>query len=393
MWRTRGPEGTAPWFFLSYAHLRGATTADAWVERFHVDLSAALLRLVGREHPDAHGFVDLPGGNDGTRQERRAIALARCRALVALCSPDYFTDIHCHSEWTAFHQRRPLAGDQRAALVPVLWERMWTAGPAEAGLDQQALTERFGADGLRAALIKPRLHEEYQRGVRRVAEAVLAAAERVRLAPGDPTALHRGPSPWGGHPAERTLRILVLAYRRGDALPPGCDGTRYGAARQEWRPYGPNTPTPVAELAAGLALARNLHVVAVEDFEQTADRAAADRPTGPELLLLDRWALRSEPLRDRLLGYNRTRRHPLAVMVPWDPTAADADAHDRDLQELTLSTLNRAVGRPKPDFEQLRRGIPDAASFAEQLPRAILQARQAFVTWRHRSTRDPGIGD
>ncbi len=393
MWRTRGPEGTAPWFFLSYAHLRGATSVDTWVDRFHADLSAALLRLVGREHPYAHGFVDLPGAGDASRRERRAEALARCRALVALCSPDYFTDFQCHSEWTAFHQRQALVGSARAAVVPVLWERLWSEVPAQAGLDRQALAEQFGEDGLRAALIKPRLHEEYEQGVRRVAQAVLAAAERVELAPGDPVALDQPPSPWRGHPVERTLRILVLSYRSGDALPPGCDGTRYGAVPQEWRPYGSDTPTPIAELAAGLALARNLHVVAVEDFEQTADGGSADHPGGPELLLLDRWALRSERLRGRLLAYNQRRRHPMAVMVPWDPTAADADAHDRELQELTLSTLNQAVGRPKPDFEQLRRGIPDAASFAEQLPRAILQARQAFITWRHRTTRAAGFGD
>ena len=394
MWRTRGAEGTAPWFFLSYAHLRGATSVDTLVDRFHADLSAALLRLVGKEHPYAHGFVDLPGASEASRRERRAAALARCRALVALCSPDYFTDFECHSEWTAFHQRQALVGSPQAAVVPVLWERLWTEGPVQAGLDRQALADQFGEDGLRAALIKPRLREEYERGVRRVAQAVLAAAERVELAPGDTAALDLRPSPWRGHPVERTLRILVLAYSRGDDLPPGCDRTRYGSRPQDWRPYGSDMPEPVAELAAGLVLARNLQVVAVEDFERLSDsESVVDRPTGPELLLLDRWALRSGRLRDRLLGYNQKRRHPMAVMVPWDPTVSDASAHDSELQELTLSTLNRAVGRPKPDFEQLRRGIPDAASFADQLPRAILQARQAFITWRHRSMRSAGAGD
>ena len=383
MVETAGAGGAAPWFFLSHAHHRGSPSADVWVARFHADLTRALARSTGGTEQEVYGFLDPAGDGDGRERERRGAALARCRAFVALCSPDYFADLECHREWTAFHRRPAPGGSARAAVVPVLWERLWTDRPGGVELDRPALARRFGEDGLRAAATKPRLREEYAQAVRWVADAVRAAAEQVDLLPGDPAAVDGPPSPWPGHPVERTLRILVLACRRGDDLPPGCDRGRYGDLPQDWRPYGDAAAPPVAELAARLALARNWHVTAVEDFEKAAvDGPLPGAAEGPQLLLLDRWALRSARLRELLLSYNRPRRHPLAVMVPWDPQAPGALAHEAESQERTLGTLDRALGRPKPDFEQLRRGIPDPACFADLLPRALEQARQAFFARR-----------
>ncbi|MHA6760810.1 TIR-like protein FxsC [Streptacidiphilus sp. PAMC 29251] len=378
-----GAGGAVPWFFLSYAHRRNSPSVDTWVARFHADLVRALLDRVGSTDPEAHGFMDVPGGSEALRRERRVTALSRCRVLVALCSPDYFTDLECHSEWTAFHQRLAPGGSPRQAVVPVLWERLWTDDPGRAGLDRRALARQYGADGLRAALTRPRLREEYANGVERVAEAVHTAAEQVDLAAGAAGALECGPRPWPDHPLARSLRINVLAYRSRDALPPGCDATRYGDLPQDWLPYGAADAAPVAELAGRLVLERNWHVTSVDDFEETAGKESESyRLGGPELLLLDRWALRSTRLRDLLLTYNRNRRHPLAVMVPWNPRIPGAQVFDSELQELTLTTLDRALGRPKPDFAQLRRGIPDASSFADLLPKALEQARQAFFAQR-----------
>ncbi|MFC1415316.1 FxsC protein [Streptacidiphilus cavernicola] len=370
---------TPPWFFLSYAHRRGAAPADVWVSRFHADLTSAL----GAGGPGPHGFLDLPGEGETRRGELRSAALGRCRTFVPLYSPDYFTDLECHREWTAFHRRPAASGDPHAAVVPVLWERLWGDRPGRVAVDRRGLAERFGQDGLRAAAAKPRLREEYLRAVRGVAEAVRAAVARADLAPGDPGPLDGPPEPWPDHPIERTLRIRVLARRRGDRLPPGCDDGRYGARARDWQPYGFEPALSVAEFAARQAHASNIHVTAIEDFEEVAaDDPGPGTVEGPQLLLLDRWALCDTRLRALLLTHNERRRRPLAVMVPWDPRTPGAAAHERTLQELTLATLDRAVGRPKPDFEPLRRGIPDAAAFADLLPRATEQARQAFFALR-----------
>jgi hypothetical protein len=85
----------------------------------------------------------------------------------------------------------------------------------------------------------------------------------------------------------------------------------------------------------------------------------------------------------------------MAVMVPWDIRAPGADSQGAVLQELTLAALDRAVGRPKPDFEQLRRGIPDSAAFGELLPRALEQSKQAYFALLRRlsaarRSSDPG---
>lgn len=382
--------GDSSWFFLSYAHARDASVVDPWVARFHADLSEALRKLVGGADWAPQGFLDLPGESEEHRREWRAKALARCKAMVALYSPDYFTDLECHSEWEAFQSRLSRAasnGSSATAVVGVLWDRLWSDGPGEVALDRRALSARFGDNGLRAALTKPRLHADYERAVRWVAEAVIAAVEKVNLAPDDSVVLDQEPRPWPNHPTARSLRIQVLAFTSGDLLPDGCDPADYGETPLHWRPYSGEQVKPVAELAADAVRARgNWHVTAVESFEEAGLAAAADGAAevvgGPQLLLLDRWALTDARLQELLLRYNEVRRHPMAVMVPWAPRTLVAFEREHRLQELTLSTLDTAVGRPKPDFEQLRRGIPDAESFTRQLPRAMEQARLAFTMSR-----------
>jgi FxsC-like protein len=378
--------GDTPWFFLSYAHARDASMVDPWVARFHADLSDALRRLVGAAEPAPQGFLDLPGESEDHRREWREQALSRCKALVALYSPDYFTDLECHSEWDAFHtrlRRQHADGGAGGAVVEVLWDRLWNDGPSQVTLDRRALSARFGDNGLRAALTKPRLHADYERAVGLVAGEILAAVEKVNLAADDSVLLDADPQPWEDHPPARSLRIQVLACTRRNA-PRGADPSDYGERPELWQPYGSEAGKPVAQLAAEAARARNCHVTAVEDFEEAGLKARAkdEQVGGPQLLLLDRWALLDGRLRQLLLRYNEIQRHPMAVMVPWARRTLGAMEREHELQELTLTTLDSAVGRPKPDFEQLRRGIPDADSFTQQLPRAIDQARQAFFMSR-----------
>lgn len=372
-----------PWFYLSYAHPQSEANVDVRVRRFHADLADALRQRLGADAPQTIGFFDAPGESASRRRELRATALARCRVLVALCSPAYFTDLECHSEWQAFRGRPSNRGGSAVeAVVSVLWERLWAKLPPGTGFDRGVLAHAYGVDGLRAALARPRLHLEYEHGVQLAADEILRTADRTGLEAVEPLVLPSRPEPWQHHPLERTLRILVLACSRGTGLPAGCDPGRYGERPQDWRPYGPAAPLPVAELAAELAATHNCHVQAVEDFRAVAAASDSKGPCPPVLLLLDRWTLLDDVARKMLLGYNDERRHPMAVMVPWDPGAPDARTYERELQTLTLNTLDRAVGRPKPDFEPLRRGIPDPGAFSGLLPRAIHQARLTYFARR-----------
>jgi FxsC-like protein len=279
----------------------------------------------------------------------------------------------------------------------VLWERLWEEPPEGTGLARDELAEQFGPDGLRAALTRPRLRAQYEQGLLRVAAQVQAAAGAVHLEPGDPRAVLPGPGPWSSHPVERTLRIQVLARSSHDPLPPGCPPDRYGPRARDWRPYGGDAAQSVAELAAAVATAHRWYVSAIEDFPARSSDWAEDRDaetSGPVLLLLDRWAMCDPELRGRLLSIEKWHR-AMAVMVPWDIRAPGADSQGAVLQELTLAALDRAVGRPKPDFEQLRRGIPDSAAFGELLPRALEQSKQAYFALLRRlsaarRSSDPG---
>jgi FxsC-like protein len=384
VWERTGTAEELPWFYLSYAHLWDTRTTDPWVEQFFRDLTQALGGLAAPAGPLPYGFLDVPGENMAQRRHYRTRALANCRALIMLCSPDYFVDFECHGEWSAFRERNGADG----AVVQVLWERMWTEGPEGVDLRMKDLVNRFGENGLKSEIAVPGREGVYQSAVAAVAETVRDAAKRADPRTAGPSDPHRSQwwraEPWPGHPVERTLGIHVLAHRRGDILPPGCNAAQYGEQPEDWQPYGQSGP--IAELAVKRASELNWKVTEVVDFEKTVrgtGTAAEDAFAGPQLLILDRWALTTDRLREALREYTRERRrHSMAVMVPWDAAARTTDEDAARLQMLTLDTLDRTLRRPKPDFEPLRRGIPDPAAFVRLLPKAIEQARQGFFSQR-----------
>ncbi|MFC1409354.1 FxsC protein [Streptacidiphilus sp. N1-12] len=373
-----------PSYFLSYSYPRGAPQADPWVAEFHADLNAALGERPAKSGGLTAGYLDEPGESEPVRRARRAEALARSKSLVVLCSPEYFLDAECHNEWTAFHKRLSPEGSSDAAVVAVLWERLWAGTPDEVSIDEQDLRLQFGENGLRHQLAQRRA--QYHDGVRSVAEAIAHAVEKIDLAPGAESALSREPQPWPDHPAVRSLRILVLARTTDEALPPGCDPEDYSELPELWQPYREEGARPLAELAATVARDSNVHVRSVEDFERASRRVAGtsqDAELVPQLLLLDRWALRNDLRLRSLLGYNRQRLRPMAVMVPWVPRPEGIPRREQQdieqLRLLTWDTLNVALGQPTPGYEHLRGGIPDAATFAALLPIALRQARNAFI--------------
>lgn len=380
-------ERGCPKYFLSYAHPRGSSQGDPWVAEFHADLNRALAERPSRRAGLVTGYLDGPGESDQVRRARRSQALARSKALVVLCSPEYFQDAECHNEWLAFRKRLAPDGSSDASVITVLWERLWSSAPDGIALDEQDLRLQFDENGLRHQLAQRRAH--YRAGVRSVAETIAYAVEKINLAPGAETGLSREPQPWPDHPAARSLRILVMARTTGESLPPGCDPADYSELPELWQPYREEGARPLAELAAAVAKDSNVHVRSVEDLDRASKRVAGtveDAELVPQLLLLDRWALQNDAMLRHLLGYNPQRRRPVAVMVPWVPRAESIPRRSKQeieqLRLLTWDTLNVALGQPTPGYEHLRGGIPDAATFAALVPVALRQARNAFIRLR-----------
>ncbi|MGC0422895.1 TIR domain-containing protein [Embleya sp. AB8] len=167
-------------FFTSHV----ADRDPKWAARFHDDVEAELrrgpMRVRGaiRLQP-TFGPVQSPDGDPP----------AQARAMIALCSDDYFEDLDCGRDWAVFTDRlrrhESIVGVFAPNLIAVPWNRIerpipgpvgridWPAGIASPGRGQSVF------DMLRLGGIRDL---GYVRAVRAVADRV-AAALRVRLAP------------------------------------------------------------------------------------------------------------------------------------------------------------------------------------------------------------------
>ncbi|GHF49838.1 toll/interleukin-1 receptor domain-containing protein [Amycolatopsis bartoniae] len=101
--------------FISYR--RGGGTLPEWVRNhFHPRLSALLEDYLG----ESRVFLDdkVPTGASLPSEQRDA--LLRSRILVPVCSPPYFHDEWCLSEWASMAERERLLGAARL-IYPVVF--------------------------------------------------------------------------------------------------------------------------------------------------------------------------------------------------------------------------------------------------------------------------------
>ncbi|WP_425245566.1 TIR-like protein FxsC [Streptomyces sp. NEAU-NA10] len=383
-----GEDATAPYFFLSYAHMPrdglNNGNPDLWVHRLFDELCEHIRNMTA--HPGAPGYMDRSIRAGEIWRHELAHSLAGCRVFVPLYSPRYFISSWCGREWTAFGSRpaRYRVEGQRglpSAVVPALWAPVPSHRLPDCVREVQythpELGERYRTFGLYGLAKLRSFRSDYQKAVLHLARRIVEVGESVVVERGAPDGLAAAHDAFAPPvPAKpttgRSLRISVAAGSL-NRLPEGRSPDYYGPSPLDWNPYHPASDQPLAQVAAGIA-ERLAFRPDLREFDHTAD--AAD---GPEVLLLDRWVLRDAEHRARLGEFDGSDRPPTGLVVPWNETDPDSDEAEYALAAHAEAALPRRMRQGRQACRPAVRGVPDHRSFSEVLPHVVHWAEGEYL--------------
>ncbi|GAA3201119.1 TIR-like protein FxsC [Actinocorallia longicatena] len=181
----------SPYFFLSYArgHFDTGSHPHKWIVKFFRDLCADIAELTGSPTP---GYMDKQRLEIGTRWPFELTdALATCKVLLPIFSPQYFTSDYCGKEWEIFSRRitrHPWGDDPPKVIIPVHWTPMEIEDLPEMVRHvqhrQADLPQHYQREGLYGIMRLGKYREAYKETVLHLARAIVKAAG-VELTPLD----------------------------------------------------------------------------------------------------------------------------------------------------------------------------------------------------------------
>ncbi|KUO15679.1 TIR-like protein FxsC [Streptomyces dysideae] len=370
-----------PYFFLSYAHVppdeADDSDPDLWVRKLFRDLCGHIMHMTDVP-PGGSGFMDRSMRTGQIWTTELADSLAGCRVFVPLYSPRYFRSSWCGKEWTVFGRRTARyvtegRGGTPSAVVPALWapveDRQLPESVREVQYTHPELGDRYRDFGLYGLMKVSAYRRHYERAVLELARRIITVGQRVVVEPGQRTPLDTVPDAFAPVRARRTLRITVAAnsLRR---LPEGRSPDYYGHSALDWNPFHPESPRPLAALAAEIA-ERLDYRPDLQPFDTWHHEADGSTAAGPEVMLLDRWVLRDPEQRTRLGKFDVSHRPATGLMVPWNGDDPDSGDAQHTLAADAEATLPRKMTQGRQACRPAVGGIPDHESFGALLPHVV----------------------
>jgi FxsC-like protein len=397
---------TAPYFFLSYAHTprldaSDSTDPDLWKELLFKDLCRHIVEVTSLRGANP-GFMDKDLQPGEVWPESLIQALATCRVFVPLYSRRYFTSASCGREWFYFN-RRTLNHVARVkgpveAIIPAVWSPVDLGSLPDVAKSIQVDyfgIEPYAQHGFWGIMKLSRYRDAYEEAVFKLAERIKTVAERLPVGEG-PTADYDYDydsleSSFGGEEdramsGDQRLRITVAAPHRG-ALPEGRDSRCYGPGARDWNPYRPDSRRPIADHAAGLARGLGYRVDIGDLDQHEADLLSGDPPSGPQVLIIDPWALMLPRVQQLLKRIDALDAPWVQVVVPWsnrEAVSPDAEARLRTALDVTLG---RKLAEVRATSVIAGHGIPTLDDFSLVLPKLILAVVKQYL--RHAQAYPP----
>jgi FxsC-like protein len=365
------------YFFLSYA--RGDD--DVSVQRFFNDLSAEVRAHAGVAVGTEVGFFDAHSLEVGAIWSPRLVeALSECRSFVALVSPRYLLSEPCGREWAIFAERlrryEQAVGVHPSVLLPLLWLPPPRLPDVVAALQyhNDVLPEAYSRTGLRQLIRLQRNQDSYYDLITELARQIVQTthAHHVPQAPASldferiPSAFHPPPDqviPAQDRPAPDAVRagspaqyvhFVVAAPSRAelasdDLAAMARDSQYYGDTSQEWAPYRPVLPVPIADYARTIAERRSFRSGVVDSTALAERIGDARRANQIVVLLVDVWATMLRDYRQTLAECNEIDQgveDPVtAVMVPLNHDDQQAQEHWRQLVDSLRALFFRRTVR------------------------------------------------
>jgi FxsC-like protein len=388
-------DDAGPVFFLSYAHSprggEGSQDPDLWVAQLYDALCDHVRQLTDLPPGVRPGFMDRELRQGQEWPWRLSRALAACHVFVPLYSKRYFSSEHCGQEWFAFH-RRALnhAAVNRAerveTIVPALWLPLRVGGFPEATRSVQFRPRDFGPlyaeHGFYGIMKVNRWRDAYDEAVYLLARRIVDAADAAPMQPEQPAQYELLPAAFGGDgwagPDDRPLHVTVVAPAL-DELPAGRDPSYYGRAARDWNPYAPGSVRPLADHAADLAGSLS-YTPEVSDLYLRATELLGDEPpSGPEVLLIDPWAVTQLECREILRRLDPLDKPWVKVVVVWNRRDPQLQAEGDKVRSALAAALPRTLREGRATSALAVRGVPSLADFGTVLPTVIAAASRQYL--------------
>lgn len=390
-----GPADSRPYFFLSYAHTPRADEYDTldpdiWVGDFYRDICRHLFAITDLPSGAKAGFMDQELRPGNVWPAKLAEALATCRVFVPLYSLRYFKSEHCGREWFAFSRRVAAQGPNpgHGAIIPALWvpvgEEQLPLVARDVHFTHRDLGSRYPSLGFYRMIINSRYRDDYQEAVAELAHRIRDVAEASPVRPGPPPDYHSLESAFGpdsrAMPGDKQLRITIVAPYRA-ALPAGRGADHYGQTAQQWKPYELDADRSLPAHAADLA--RHLgYRPDVADLDlRTGDLLSDDPPAGPEVLIIDPWAVTQQDCQEVLRRLDQKDKPWVQVVIVWNAGDPETAAASSRLRKELETALPKKLTEGRATSAMAVRGVPDLESFSSVLPTVIKATVRQYLRY------------
>jgi FxsC-like protein len=391
-----------PYFFLSYAHTPRLDSGDSddpdlWVAKLFNDLSGHIMQLTALPKGANPGFMDrgLRPGDDWPSELVQA--LATCRVFVPLYSRRYFTSDHCGKEWYYFTSRALNHAARVTGPVETIIPAVWVpVEPRQLPAAAQSIqlnydSEAYEANGFYGLIKLSRYKDAYDDAVYALAKQIVRVAERSPVKEGPRIDYDSLESPFGevgrSMSSDQRLRITIVAPHR-DALPDGrVDASPYGRTARDWNPYNSDSVhRPIADHAAALARGLGYRVEVGDLFQHQAELLTSGPPSGPQILIIDPWALMLPRCQQLLQQLDALDTPWLQVVIPWNRDGESLVAEGK-LRVALDTTIQRKIAEVRVTSSRAVHGVPTLDEFSMVLPKLILTAARHYL--RHAQAYPP----
>jgi FxsC-like protein len=395
----------APFFFLSYAHGQrgdeGSQDPDLWIVQLYEAICEHIRPLADLPVGGKPGFMDRELQQGQEWPWRLSQALATCRVFVPLYSRQYFKSQNCGKEWFAFHRRAlnhaaANGGGRVETIVPALWIPMRDGQFPEAARSVQFRPADFGPlyaeHGFYGIMKVRRWRDAYQKAVYLLARRIVDAAQASHVEPEDAVqvqynSLHAAFGGDGGAgPRDKLLRITVVSQRK-DELSADRDPTYYGRYVRDWNPYHGGSQRSLADHAADLARSLSYTPDVGDLYEHEAALLGGEPPSGPEVLLIDPWAVLQLECRDMLRRLDPLDKPWVQVVVVWNQQDVQLQTDADKIRAALEAALPRTLKEGRATSALAVRGVPSLEDFSTVLPTVIAAAGRHYL--RYASTHLP----
>lgn len=388
-----------PYFMISYPHTehngtgsepRSQRDPDVWVERFYRNLCLKVEELTAVPPGTGVGVFDRDCWVGEDWVEGLPEALASCRVLVPLYSRGYFRSSFCGKEWQAFATRSAGTSaqiSQAPAIVPVMWSPM---APGEIHQTVRTVPVEFGGiesyerEGLYGLLRRENYYrDDYDKVVRLVAQRIVATARRAPRGPWPLPDLKelRNPFAGGAVPKSGVPRLFttVVAPQQDDLPDDRRDERYYGPAAWHWAPYGLASPVPIAAYTADFARSMEYQPWVSDLGERARELCTDGLVAGPELLIIDPWAVTQPACRRVLAQCNLADKPWVQVVIPWNPDDQETASAEGRLRQALDAALGQKLAHGRVISAVAVRGVPSIGTYRAVLPLLILTAVHAYL--------------